>query len=483
MASLSALIDESSSSSSSAESEKTLASVSKAEPLKNPVVVVCGATNFDAIGDTKKAAESKATALWGPHRLVGTALDGVVLREVVSGPTSCHSVAISDKGKAFTWGRNKFGQLGTGDEQSRNAPTPVTGPLAKEVVVAAACGKTHTVFVTAKGSVFACGECKFGCVGPGAKKKDVVVNVPVLVPGISGALTASCGTDFTMVVTSSGALYSWGWSEFGQLGHGTDGSYNQSASSVKMTFEAEKEPRQVPGFTKKVVQVSCGPHHTCALQEDGTAFSWGYGGYGRLGHNDQADQWRPKEIPSFRFKSVSSGNAWTMAVGWRMHNNSAAAFNPSGSGMLHMWGRINPSKDSHMYPKPEYDVQGWNIARMCSSHSHAVLFADDCTISWGPGSGLGELGYGEGGGKSSAKPKKVDALEGATIGQVACGMAHTVWLVESGGEGAAKAEALLAALPEFTPLPDVVQAADASGGGKREAAPAKGAAGKKKAKK
>jgi alpha-tubulin suppressor-like RCC1 family protein len=59
------------------------------------------------------------------------------------------------------------------------------------------------------------------------------------------------------VVTSSGALYSWGWSEFGQLGHGTDGSFNQSASSIKITFEAEKDPRQVQGFTKKVRLVGC----------------------------------------------------------------------------------------------------------------------------------------------------------------------------------------------------------------------------------
>jgi hypothetical protein len=33
-----------------------------------------------------------------------------------------------------------------------------------------------------------------------------------------------------------------GWSEFGVLGHGSDGSYNTSASSVKMTFSIERDP-------------------------------------------------------------------------------------------------------------------------------------------------------------------------------------------------------------------------------------------------
>lgn len=119
---------------------------------------------------------------------------------MVSGPASCHSVAISDKGQAFVWGRNKLGQLGVGDEEPRNGPTLVAGPLAKEVVVTAATGKSHTVFVTAKGQVWACGETKFGCVGPNFKKKMETQSVPVLVPGIAGAISASCGADFCMVI-------------------------------------------------------------------------------------------------------------------------------------------------------------------------------------------------------------------------------------------------------------------------------------------
>jgi hypothetical protein len=91
---------------------------------------------------------------------------------------------------------------------------------------------------------------------------------------------------------------------------------------------------------------------------------------------------------------------------------------------------------------------------------------------------VGELGYGEGGGKSSAQPKKVDALEGMTVGQVACGSYHSLWLVEGSGD----TEAAVAALPEFTPLPEE-PAGSGGGGGKRDAAPTKGAAGKKKAKK
>lgn len=34
----------------------------------------------------------------------------------------------------------------------------------------------------------------------------------------------------------------------------------------------------------RIVEVSCGAQHTIALAEDGNVFTWGFGGYGRLGH-------------------------------------------------------------------------------------------------------------------------------------------------------------------------------------------------------
>jgi alpha-tubulin suppressor-like RCC1 family protein len=51
-------------------------------------------------------------------------------------------------------------------------PTLVEG-LKKEQVVHAATGKAHSVFVTAKGQVWAAGDNKFGCVGPSVQKKKV----------------------------------------------------------------------------------------------------------------------------------------------------------------------------------------------------------------------------------------------------------------------------------------------------------------------
>jgi hypothetical protein len=440
--------------------------LSEPEKLKAPVIVLCGATAFSDVNDTKKAAEVKASCLQAPHRFVSAALEGLNVRNIITSSTSCHSILLTDKG-CFAWGKNHRGQLGVGDELGRQSPAPVSA-LAKETVVYAATGKAHTIFITAKGMVYAAGETKFGAVGPSFKKKQETLPTPTLVPGISGAVRAACGADFCMVITSAGHLYSFGWSEFGQLGHGTDGQYNQSASSVKLTFEAEKTPTRVPGLSN-VVQVACGPHHCCALTADGTAYTWGAGGYGRLGHLDQADQWRPKALPNVLFRSVACGNTWGSGVGWQTRGPAAAR--PTGSGMLFMWGRQNPTKDAAMYPKPEYDLQGWDIHHLACGNAHMVVAAESSSISWGSGASFGELGYGAEGPKSSAKAKKIDTLEGAKVGAVACGLAHTLWLAEA---------PTVAALPVFAPLPDASAAAPAAKGkGKREADDD----GKKKAKK
>ena len=61
------------------------------------------------------------------------------------------------------------------------------------------------------------------------------------------------------------------------------------------------------------------------------------------------------------------------------------------------------------------------------------------TVSWGMGS-HGELGYGAGENKSSAKPKFVNDLDSCLVTALACGMGHTLFLIRN--EDAEDAKAL-----------------------------------------
>lgn len=71
---------------------------------------------------------------------------------------------------------------------------------------------------------------------------------------------------------------------------------------------------------------------------------------------------------------------------------------------------------------------------MDSGNMHYFVGADTSCISWGHAQN-GELGYGPNGQKSSAIPKKVDILEGMHVIGVACGMGHSMVIVDRANIG------------------------------------------------
>ena len=63
-----------------------------------------------------------------------------------------HTVALTKNGEVFTWGNNRFGQLGHGDLNNRTITTKVAA-LAGLVIIKIACGRSHTTALTDKGEI------------------------------------------------------------------------------------------------------------------------------------------------------------------------------------------------------------------------------------------------------------------------------------------------------------------------------------------
>nr|CAB3486058.1 unnamed protein product [Digitaria exilis] len=232
---------------------------------------------------------------------------------------------------------------------------------------------------------------------------------------ISEATNAVCGADFTVWLSSveGSSILTAGLPQYGQLGHGTDNEYNAKDSSVKLTYDPQPRPRAIAAFSgKTVVKVACGTNHTVAVDSSGFVYTWGFGGYGRLGHREQKDEWQPRLVEVFQRHNVLPANAIVSA-------GSASSACTAGGGQLYMWGKMKNTGDDWMYPKPVMDLSGWNIRCMASGNMHHFVGADDSCISWGVAQN-GELGYGPNGQKSSANPKKVDILEGMHVTRVGC---------------------------------------------------------------
>ncbi|GJP33498.1 hypothetical protein CLOM_g18033 [Closterium sp. NIES-68] len=466
------------------------------EPITGEVLF-CGGTDWHTIGrsDAKSKGKGKGAAaaaaakdaarfplLTEPHRLAP--LKDVRIVAVATGCAAAHCLAVDADGRCYSWGRNECGQLAHGHLTDLNQPTIIEA-LAGTRIVAVASGRNHSLAVAQDGSAWAWGSNKYGQLGIGSLKTENEKK-PVQ-STVKAVRTVACGAEFSCWITTPSStpssttatppsaaaaapseppcaanLLTAGLPQYGQLGHGTDNEYNAKDSSVKLVYAPQPTPRTVAALAgREMTKVACGTNHTVAVDSKGFVFTWGFGGFGRLGHKEQKDEWRPRLVDVFQRQNTLPATAVVAAGG-------AFSACTAGGGQLYVWGKVKQTGDCWMYPKPLLDLSGWHIRSMACGPATSCVAADASTISWGMAQ-HGELGYGPKGAKSSANPKKIDALEGMHSIQVAGGVGFFLHLVSRTGapdateEKRKKAGELLAGLPVFTPEADSVSQSTAKG--------------------
>jgi len=209
-----------------------------------------------------------------------------------------HTIAVSDKGKMFTWGAGACGQLGHPDTSS--FPSDEDGypfqPVPREVeelsehrIEATACGDVHTLALSAEGLVFSFGGGSYGQLGikdVGTMPVDAdncpYMPTPQLVAGITDVIRLACGDSHSLTVDIDGALFCWGANSCGQLG-----ILNPDDPRIR------KDPDGIPHLPtpaalealadQKIVDVACGEAHSLAVSAMGNLYSWGACSCGQLG--------------------------------------------------------------------------------------------------------------------------------------------------------------------------------------------------------
>lgn len=443
-------------------------------PLKNHFIF-CGSTKWDLLGRKvipkavlKNGGSEAGSELLGPTRLLFTGLPtATTFAKVFSGCAAAHLVLIDTAGAAYGLGRNDVGQLALPDLRSRHHPVRFSLPDASpdETVVHAACGRSHTILITSAGRALAAGHNVFGQLGNGSrtelKKPHVASWQTMKLPSSEKAVCAGAGAEFSVLVCENGAVYCMGSGQYGQLGNGRTGECIESRNRI--AYDVIMQPLRVAGFGSgesevQVAQVACGVSHTIALDKEGKVWSWGFGGYGRLGHKLPKDELRPRRIeaftsPAFHLDLVACGQTSSFAV---QHNRKTC----------YTWGMLKRTGECNMYPKPEFELQGWVVRSVACGSTSTAVAAERSLISWGPSPTFGELGYGEGKPKSSTKPKVMESLEGLIGTQVAAGLAFTAILVRIEDE---KDQKIFDALPTLE-IEDEEEADAPVGGEKRKAA-------------
>jgi alpha-tubulin suppressor-like RCC1 family protein len=284
--------------------------------ISTPVTTFAGGTNWKQVsaGDSHTAAIKTDGTLWtwgfgGSGRLgnavltdrstpVTTFAGGTNWKQVNGGETHC--AAIKTDGTLWTWGDGSNGRLGNA-VTTGSISTPVTtfagGTNWKQV----SCGETHCAAIKTDGTLWTWGDGSNGRLGNAVTTGSISTPVTTFAGGTNWKQVNGARTN-TVAIKTDGTLWTWGDGGSGQLGNAaiTD------RSTPVTTFAG--------GTNWK--QVNFGSFHAAAIKTDGTLWTWGSGGNGRLGNAVLTDRSTP--VTTFaggtNWKQASSGGAQTAAV-------------------------------------------------------------------------------------------------------------------------------------------------------------------------
>jgi alpha-tubulin suppressor-like RCC1 family protein len=178
-----------------------------------------------------------------------------------------HSLVLTNCGEVYAWGGNRVGQIGNGCNgwnSDQLIPIKVNG-FNNERVVMISCGYWNSMALTECGHVYSWGWNKFGQLGIG---NTVHSNEPKFVAVIDKNKSnvfiekISCGLEHSLLLSSDGFIYAFGLNKYGELG-------NQKE-------ENELSPHRIKIETKFIdISSRWNEHISIALSQDGIYYIWG----------------------------------------------------------------------------------------------------------------------------------------------------------------------------------------------------------------
>ena len=226
-----------------------------------------------------------------------------------------HTVALDEGGKVYTWGENYSGQLENETlEYSAICLSDKDNELKGKRIVDISAGGIHTVAIDEEGKVYTWGNNKYGQLGDETANSPLPICISNKENELKGKkiISISAGGIHTVAIDEEGKAYTWGNNEVGQLGDGT------TTNSVLPICISDKE-NELKG--KRIVDISAGEVHTVAIDEEGKVYTWGYNEDGQLGDGTTTNSVLPicisnkeNELKGKNVTSILAGDERTVAI-------------------------------------------------------------------------------------------------------------------------------------------------------------------------
>ncbi|KAJ8444282.1 hypothetical protein Cgig2_029695 [Carnegiea gigantea] len=318
--------------------------------------------------------------------------------------------------EVLSWGRGSSGQLGIGNEETRIYPTPAFSLLVPPS--------------------FRLSQ------SPGFLSPPEPLE-PALEVGIS------CGL-FHSAALVGGQFWIWGKGDGGRLGFGNE------------------NPAFLPTLNPHLGNVKClalGGLHSVALTSLGQVFTWGYGGFGALGHSVYTRELVPRLVEgswTVKIKHIATSGTHTASItesgelfSWGREEGDGRLGLGPGRGPDQAGGLSIPCKVKALPVPVDAVACGGFFTLALTEQGQLWSWGEDGKVlSWGHG-GHGQLGHSSI--QNQKVPTMIEALADERIVSVACGGSSSAAVTETGKLymwGNAKDSQLgVPGLPEIQPSP------------------------------
>ena len=244
------------------------------------------------------------------------------------------SIAKDSDGKLYSWGYNSGGQLGNGTTAKSSMPICISdienSPLKGKNIVDVYSDGYRIIAKDSNGKLYSWGYNFSGELGNGTTAKS---SMPICISDIENSplrekniVNIYTGDDTIIAKDSSGKLYSWGRNNFGQLGNGTGTTENSSMPVCISDIESS------PLKGKNIVDVYNYGSTIIAKDSNGKLYSWGYNEYGELGNGTIKNSSMPICISDIENSQLKGKNIV------KVYSNGYTMIVKDSNGKLYSWG-------------------------------------------------------------------------------------------------------------------------------------------------
>ena len=322
----------------------------------------------------------------------------------------------------YSWGKNKYGELGLNNAKNTFIPSPIKS-LKLSVIKSVKSGGRNTIILTTDGQVLMCGSNIFNLLATESKFQNNELYQKnfkslkffeennIIVKDIAVAEFHS------LALNDNGEVFGWGGNLFNKLGQ-TNGLCGLPSKIY---------------IKRKIVSISCGDYHSCALSENGVLYTWGGGGEsynkGQCGHGNKKDVEHPKKVEYFTKKGLhvikfACGGYHTIVMD---ENDHLYGF---GKGIFGQCGYGYP-EDTPTPKKITFnDESSIKIIDIKCGGEHSMFLSNNGKVYTCGHGYFGQLGLGNN--KNVKSPIIVQSLTNKIVLEIGAGWSHSLVLTDEG---------------------------------------------------